>query len=432
MPSNDIIAENQRLKQELTNLRNGMDNIGSYVFSKDVKGRYTYANEHIRALFSVPLSQIIGRTDVDFFDFEQCQDIVQNDKLVIEHRQTLEKEEQAILRHSGEMRYYWTVKHPIYDDKGQVQGLYGLSIDITERKRLEQELKQKELMLDTVLNNVDAFIYMKDRDFKFQYVNEKTSSLFQCPPEHIIGKTDKELHPDADDFNAMDRKVVATGQPVTGEEIFVDEHDNPHYYWSNKVPLKDEEGVVTSYIGFSHDITELIQLKQELEKRATTDDLTQLANRRHCFEFAEQEFKRNRRYDQHFSILLLDLDHFKKINDSFGHHVGDNVLKLVARCCIKTLRTTDMAGRIGGEEFCMILPQTGSQAASKLAERLRSEIENLDTSQYGHKLSLTTSIGIATACVDDKNLNQILIRADEALYKAKEMGRNQVAADCSS
>jgi len=422
----DLMSENQRLRKELDALRSSMDNIGAYVFTKDIQGHYTYVNEHVRALFNLPYTEIMGKTDKAFFDLERYEDIVANDQQVLELGKTLEIEEPAVIRHNGKTRYYWTVKHPTYDENGNIIGLYGLSIDITDRKLLEQELQQKEALLDTVLNNVDAFVYMKDSSYRFLYVNEKTAQLFSCQREQILGKTDKELHPKANDFNAMDKQVVETGKAVTGEEEFTDEQQRTHYYWSNKVPLKDEQGKVTSYIGFSHDITELICLKRELEKRATTDDLTLLANRRKCLEQANHELKRSKRTQQDFCLMILDLDHFKRVNDTYGHAMGDKVLFQVAQTFQKNIRETDLAGRLGGEEFFILLPDTKLDEAWTLAERIRKAVESINMAQNGDCFSITTCIGLTQVNHKEQSISDMLLRADDALYLAKNNGRNRV------
>lgn len=437
----DLIKENQKLKKTLSFLHSTLDNVGSYIYTKDVNGCYTYANLLVQEFFQCSLDQIINKDDSHFFSLDESSELKENDQQVIQFGKTIAKEEKNIVSRTGETRYYWTVKQPIYDDNGEIIGLSGISTDITERKILARELEQKQKLLDTVLDNVDAYVYMKDREHKFLYVNKKTTALFQRQESDIIGRTANELQEFENDFDHMDDQVIQQGQQITGEEEFIDEQGKTHYYWSNKVPLFDNNQEVESYIGFSHEITELIELKKELEHKATVDDLTKLANRRHLFEQAGNAFKQSERSSYPISGLIIDLDYFKAINDNYGHHTGDLVLIRVAQCIKNTIRAHDIAGRIGGEEFCIILPDTTNEDATLLAERIREQIAKLtislphitpESQQLNDNLNnipsicLTTSIGIAQNQPGDKSIGELLHRADEALYQAKANGRNQV------
>jgi diguanylate cyclase (GGDEF)-like protein/PAS domain S-box-containing protein len=166
---------------------------------------------------------------------------------------------------------------------------------------------------------------------------------------------------------------------------------------------------------------------EELERRAYTDYLTGLANRRHFLEQAESELVRTLRYGRELSILMLDIDRFKTINDTYGHKVGDVVLKKLADVCSATLRDVDIVGRLGGEEFAVLLPETGEKSAMEVAERLRGA---LAASQVvlsgGLPLHFTASFGVAILEDKDTNIDTLLNQADQALYRAKSEGRNRV------
>lgn len=164
----------------------------------------------------------------------------------------------------------------------------------------------------------------------------------------------------------------------------------------------------------------------QLNKLATTDGLTGVFNRRHLLVLAEQEFNRTRRYDDSFSVLMLDVDHFKLINDTYGHNVGDETLKAIAKATQDMLRDVDLFGRFGGEEFVAFLPETNQDAALTRAEKIRQNIANLNLKLEGNFLSVTVSIGVASNLANDANIDAILKRADLALYEAKRRGRNQV------
>lgn len=170
---------------------------------------------------------------------------------------------------------------------------------------------------------------------------------------------------------------------------------------------------------------------KELERRAYSDYLTGLANRRYFLERAEIELARARRYGKKLSILMFDIDHFKNINDAHGHQVGDRVLQRLSVTCQANLRDIDLIGRIGGEEFAVLLPESGVRHAAKTAERLRAALADTAIAlDAGMPLKFTVSFGVAALKEKDATLNSLLEHADQALYQAKAKGRNQVRRYC--
>ena len=173
--------------------------------------------------------------------------------------------------------------------------------------------------------------------------------------------------------------------------------------------------------------TALHNAKEELQTQAHTDPLTSLYNRRYFMQRLTEEAERLRRHNNLLSVLIFDLDHFKKVNDNFGHDVGDEIIKMVARKTIKATRLTDVAARLGGEEFAMLLPETDREGAVKLANRLRKSIAGAQViTKYKQQVTITASIGIATVNRIGDNLDSVLNLADKALYRAKDSGRNMV------
>ncbi len=174
----------------------------------------------------------------------------------------------------------------------------------------------------------------------------------------------------------------------------------------------------------------IVDDKDRFEELSIMDDLTGLYNRRYLFETFAREIKRWNRTGQPFSIMMLDLDHFKEVNDEFGHPTGDMVLSMTAQKIKENLRESDMAFRYGGEEFCLMLIDTHLDMATVMAERLRVEIEKTEylSVETNKKIRVTTSIGIAEFDDTVKDPMKLIGRADHALYNAKEAGRNQVVA----
>ncbi|MGB9521496.1 MAG: GGDEF domain-containing protein, partial [Anaerolineales bacterium] len=175
------------------------------------------------------------------------------------------------------------------------------------------------------------------------------------------------------------------------------------------------------------DISELKRLQQKLETLALTDELTNILNRRGLLEFGKRELAQARRYHLPLSILLFDLDHFKEINDQYGHTVGDSLLHDLIQRISKEIRDSDLFARYGGEEFVILLPDTASHQALILADRIRQKVAQEPFSISGQQIQITISIGIVDYNGED-DLMRLLEKADQAMYLAKQNGRNRIEA----
>ncbi len=171
---------------------------------------------------------------------------------------------------------------------------------------------------------------------------------------------------------------------------------------------------------------ELKKAKEKLLQLATTDELTGIANRRSFMERLNNEFDRAKRYESRYSLLMIDIDYFKSINDNYGHKAGDKALQSAASVMKKSLRTSDIIGRVGGEEFSVILPETDIKAALFIAERLRSRVEDTVVIHDDEEIFITVSIGVSESQTGDQSVDDIYIRSDSAMYNAKKNGRNRV------
>ncbi len=190
---------------------------------------------------------------------------------------------------------------------------------------------------------------------------------------------------------------------------------------------------VLSFFGASFLVQQKIAVQREketrliLEKQANIDALTGINNRRSFYEQAKKEFNQAKRKNTHLAVLMLDADYFKKVNDTYGHAMGDLVLKHLANSIKATLRDVDLLGRVGGEEFAVVLPQTPLQEALEIAERLRKALEACQVPlPEGGSISFTVSIGLAMLTNQEMQLDQLAQKADLALYQAKSLGRNRV------
>lgn len=237
------------------------------------------------------------------------------------------------------------------------------------------------------------------------------------------------IHPDdRPQVMATYRKCLANGEPLAME--YRRQKKNGEWVWIRsigKFTAWTPEHQPLRMSGIHTDITAQKMVEFELVRQAHTDHLTGFNNRGHFMQQAEHELKRAVRYGGVLSIFMMDVDHFKKINDTYGHKVGDLVLQKLAAVCRDTLRTVDIIGRVGGEEFAILLPETTEQEAIRVAERLRLAIANAKIPLgHGLPLSITVSIGITSLMSKDDNIDVLLSVADKALYEAKNTGRNRI------
>lgn len=227
-------------------------------------------------------------------------------------------------------------------------------------------------------------------------------------------------------FIDLGKKIFA-GDPGALEFPIKGRKGTVRWLETHATPLRDNRGNVINLLAVTRDITERKLFQHELERQAHFDYLTGVDNRGFFMQQAESELVRAIRYGSNLSMFMMDIDFFKQVNDLHGHKVGDDVLKKLADVCRGTLREVDIIGRVGGEEFAILLPETDRIKAIEVAERLRVAIaEARIPMQNGLPIQCTVSIGVSSLLSKDDNLDVMLSRADQALYEAKKTGRNKV------
>ena len=310
----------------------------------------------------------------------------------------------------------------------------GLYIHQYRQRKLEQQAAEAHALADRfsmALDRIPAYIYMKDRQRRYVYANRPTLELFNCSKEELPGSDDGRFFPPdtVARLRDIDTRVLEHGED-TAEEVIVRGADgSQRVYWEIETPMYDntDKTRICGLCGISTDITERKLLQEKLEQQAHQDYLTRLFNRRHFMEQGQLELSRAQRYSNLLSVFMLDIDFFKNVNDTHGHKAGDIVLQKLGDILRETLRSIDIVGRIGGEEFAVLLPETNIQKATEVAERLREITAGTDVVlEDGLPLHFTISIGVAALKGKDTNIDMLLSQADKALYQAKESGRNKV------
>lgn len=237
------------------------------------------------------------------------------------------------------------------------------------------------------------------------------------------------VHPDDAPARATAKQAHLDKVTAMYESEYRIRHKDGHWIWiasRGKVVQRDSAGRPMRMVGTTMDISARKKAELALKTLANTDFLTGVATRRHFFEIAEREFLRAVRYKSPLSLLALDLDHFKRINDQHGHAGGDNVLKSFVQTVGEFLRAADVFGRIGGEEFCVLLPQTDLEGADALARRILGGVRLTPAPMTPQSVSFTVSLGISSLNTNASSFDGLMRAADNALYRAKSLGRDRV------
>jgi diguanylate cyclase (GGDEF)-like protein/PAS domain S-box-containing protein len=256
------------------------------------------------------------------------------------------------------------------------------------------------------------------------YVNPAFEAMTGYSREEVLGRTPRILQGPRTDRTTLDRmrRALETGQFFEGRAVNYRKDGSAfHMEWSVS-PVRDPQGTITHFIAVQRDITPQVVLENELERRATTDPLTGLFNRLRMEEFLTTELSRLRRYGGEATLLLLDIDHFKAINDRHGHHIGDRVLKELGGLLQSQSREADVLARWGGEEFVLLAPETFAPEGEAMAQKLRETVAGHDFPVLDR---VTVSMGLVTL-QPGSTITGIMRQADRALYSAKGAGRNRL------
>ena len=321
-----------------------------------------------------------------------------------------------------EYRWILDIGRPYYDLDGTFLGYIGSCYDITERKDTQEKLESIQSEMKVIVQAIEQtkeMVRITDKNSIITYVNEAVVTETVYSKEELIGQKSsifKSGKQDESFYRNLWNTILSRN--IYKNVIINKRKDGTLYHEEQTItPVFDEQNSLF-FVSTGHDISERIEVEKKLHSLATKDSLTGVYNRYSLNKEIDTNIKKYERYADIFSLLMIDIDYFKNVNDTYGHDVGDLVLKEICSVIENLIRETDIFGRWGGEEFLLILPKTNKDEAISMATRIKNIIEE---HKFDYIPQITVSIGVSVY-----NESIILKDVDDALYKAKSTGRNRV------
>ena len=394
-------------------------NTDALIYIKDLEDRYLFVNNKFETLFAMKEKQLLGKTDEELFGYTPF--ILENKRVVRENRK-ITVEETTII--NDERHFFLIEKFPVKTGEGEVYGHCGIATDITPMKNLQREVDEYVKIVDE-----NVITSQTDLSGKITYVSKAFCEISSYEREELLGQYHRIIrHPDMPKSTFIELwKTVSQGGTWHGD--IKNKTKKGGYYWVDTTisPNFDINGHIVGYTAIRQNITD----KKRIEEISITDELTGLYNRRYFNQIIIQEINRCRRDNTPFTFILLDVDNFKKYNDTYGHQMGDDVLAAMGRVLREsTQRAGDYPFRLGGEEFGAIIDSESAQKSREFAEQLRERIQALGIKHEKNPPAntITASIGVRVISGNwsSHDENTIYKEVDTMLYKAKESGRNRV------
>ncbi|WP_432738215.1 sensor domain-containing diguanylate cyclase [Maridesulfovibrio sp. FT414] len=411
------------------------DAAGEFIWETGPDGCFVFVTGRAGDILGYSSEELIGRSPFDFVDEESSWEVRKEFLDAAQNGRSFSGLVFKFVNREGRKLWLEFNGVPVFDSQGAVTGFRGATSDITAQQKALKDLQDREDMLQSISDSVQDALVLMDENGLVHFWNPAAENIFGYTSSEMLGENLNccifaEDNEDAGVDEAIVQNVDGLFSNYGSFTVNVRRKDGTVFPAEVLLsPLrKDEQWWV---VGTIRDVTERREAENKLRKLATTDPLTGLANRRFFMESAEEALERSLRYERDLSLMMLDIDFFKNVNDMYGHDAGDDVLKGLSQAGLKILRKIDLFGRIGGEEFSVLLPDTGLEGATMVAERLRREIEQTRMITRSGELMITVSIGVATLNADTRTLEHLLKAADIGLYAAKHAGRNRVEIQLS-
>ncbi|MGO9753813.1 MAG: putative bifunctional diguanylate cyclase/phosphodiesterase [Solirubrobacteraceae bacterium] len=314
------------------------------------------------------------------------------------------------------------------DEHGRLLEVVRAARDISTQKTQQARLLEATQRFERGFEHAPIGMALVGLDGRWLKVNRAMCAITGYPEPELLTMSFRDItHPDDIGQSLDGLRGGQAGQTYTAEKRYL--HADGHVIWVQLAcsVVCDEQGSPQHFVTQTQDITEPKQFQQRLAHLADHDSLTELYNRRRFESELEHQLSRTHRYHETAAVLMLDLDHFKYLNDSLGHHVGDGVIAHTGQLLATRLRSSDVLARLGGDEYAVILPRVGATQAREVATELVSAIERNPFEHDGHRYALSASVGVVLLDHDTASAEDALVSADLAMHDAKQHGRNRVA-----
>ncbi|THF67728.1 EAL domain-containing protein [Deinococcus sp. Arct2-2] len=426
------VTERQQLEAELAEerhlFRSLLAAIPDGVYFKDTESRFTHASLGLAHFLGVERSEDLqGKTDFDFMSPDLARAIREDEQRIMTTRETRIGQLNRLKRRDGRFRWISSSKVPLVNAQGEVTGIIGISRDVHRMKRAEQALQHERDFTNTVLELVGSLVIVLDRQGRILRFNRACEVLTGYSAPEVLGQSFWSLFvlPEEKEAVSATFQLLVSGDfPNSLENHWLTRSGEQRLIaWTNTA-LEDECGAVEFIIGTGQDITAQRQATEVLAYQAHHDALTGLPNRSLFLDRLEQALAAARREGGALAVAFVDLDRFKMVNDTLGHAAGDELLQAVAQRLRGCLREVDTVSRMGGDEFLLLLPGVGSVGeASQVARKVILALAPA-FKVVGHNVFVTASLGLSLYPLDAVDAQHLLSHADEAMYQAKEAGKN--------
>ncbi|MDO9316969.1 MAG: EAL domain-containing protein [Gammaproteobacteria bacterium] len=398
-----------------------MEKVSACIYLKDTEGRYLFANRPVLDLWGTTLAEVVGADDSKFFDEATVRMIKENDRLVLEKGETVQKEETSLVTATGAVTTYWSIKLPLRRADGTIYALCGISTDISERKKYENNLQLHAQVFEASRDG----IIITDASNYIISVNHAYSTITGYSEEEVKGTDATLLAIDLydTDFFAGITATLQESDHWQGELMNRRKNGDTYPQWLSVNTVRNERGEIIQYIAILMDLSEHKATQEKIQFLSNFDPLTRLPNRQLLRDLTLHALASATRTDSHMALMCIDLDRFKIINESLGHSVGDQLLKQMADRLTAMLKADEILSRQGGDDFILLLPCKDAEAAAHTAGKILEVIAKPFVIE-GQRLTLTASMGIALFPHDATDFGQLVQSADAALFRAKQDGRN--------